>query len=516
MKNKKTKIISIVSLIVLALTVIGATYAYFQAQTGEGSSTDIKINANTTDVFTFETGTAIGINLDQESFASGKGNQSGTTYAKSMLTANNKTNSATEHYYLYLNIKSNTFVYSQDNTKPEILLKITDKNGTEVKPTLEGLEYKTVTDGNEVSQSGYDITTYNDVLPIYENKEITTTSSVTELWNISITFINYDFDQSVNAGKALSASLMIQKEELKYALGDVNGDGSIGITDVIRFTKYFDNPSLFNKYALLAADVNQDSIVNEIDFDILFKYNSNHSIGLPYKNKDAYNITYNLDGGTAAIYLRSKYSSEFESSLDFETNTFSKIKKDGYGFTGWTGSNGTTAEEKVTIEQGTTGDLSYTANWALLGDLNQDGKFNAIDLQMIYKYLENYSVSSSFRKDVADVNRDGIVDFLDFDNINRYIAGRGSVSISYMPDKIYNITYDLDGGKFINDDGLEYNPRNKYYSNSSITQTIAEPVKTGYTFLGWTGSNGDTPRVSFSINLNAAKDLHYKANWQAN
>ena len=514
MKNKKTKIISIVSLITLALTVVGATYAYFQAQTGEGSSTDIKINANTTDVFTFETGTAIGLNLDQESFASGKGNQSGTTYAKAMLTANNKTNTATEHYYLYLNISSNTFIYSQDSSKPEILLKITDKNGTEVKPTLEGIEYKTVTDGKGVSQSGYDITTYNDVLPIYENKEITTTSSVTEQWNLSIIFINYDFNQSANAGKALSASLMIQKEELQYALGDVNGDGNIGITDVIRFMKYFDNPSLFNKYALLAADVNQDNIVNEIDFDILFKYNSNHSIGLPYKNKDAYNITYNLDGGTAAIYLRSKYSSEFESSLDFETNTFSKIKKDGYGFTGWTGSNGTTAEEEVTIEQGTTGDLSYTANWALLGDVNQDGKRNALDSLQLTKFLENETVSEKFRKDVADVNRDGEVDYLDYLNVVRYVSG-DLTDISYFPEETYSITYDLDGGKFLNDDGVEYTPLNKYYS-CDVTGGLPEPVKTGYTFLGWTGSNGDTPKTTVSIRFSRAKDLHYKANWQTN
>ena len=82
MENKKTKIISIVSLIALAITLITATYAYFAAQTGEGASTDIKINANTTDVFTFETGSAISISLNQENFASGTGNQSGTTYAK--------------------------------------------------------------------------------------------------------------------------------------------------------------------------------------------------------------------------------------------------------------------------------------------------------------------------------------------------------------------------------------------------------------------------------------------------
>lgn len=35
----------------------------------------------------------------------------------------------------------------------------------------------------------------------------------------------------------------------------------------------------------------------------------------------------------------------------------------GYTFTGWTGSNGTTAQKTVTIAKGSTGNKSYTANW---------------------------------------------------------------------------------------------------------------------------------------------------------
>ena len=95
MESQKTKIISIASIIALALTLVTATFAYFMAQTGEGKSTDIKINASTVDTLTFETGSAISLNLNQDNFASGAGNQTGTTFAKAMLTANNKTNSAT-------------------------------------------------------------------------------------------------------------------------------------------------------------------------------------------------------------------------------------------------------------------------------------------------------------------------------------------------------------------------------------------------------------------------------------
>lgn len=66
MKNKETKIISIISLIALALTMVIATFAYFMAQTGKGKSTDIKINASTVDTFTFETGSSISLNINQD------------------------------------------------------------------------------------------------------------------------------------------------------------------------------------------------------------------------------------------------------------------------------------------------------------------------------------------------------------------------------------------------------------------------------------------------------------------
>ena len=216
MENQKTKIISIASIIALALTLVTATYAYFMAQTGEGKSTDIKINASTVDTFTFEAGSALNLSLNQENFASGKGNQTGTTFAKAMLTANNKTNTATEHYYMYLNISENTFTYTQDANTPEILLTIKDASGNEIK-SITGLTYKTnVTDGKGASISGFDITTKSGVITLFDNREITTTSSKTEQWNITVTFVNYNSNQAGNAGKSFSAKLMIQKDKTRY------------------------------------------------------------------------------------------------------------------------------------------------------------------------------------------------------------------------------------------------------------------------------------------------------------
>ena len=222
MENKKTKIISIVALVALALTVITATYAYFQAQTGEGSQTDIKINANTVDTFTFETGSAINLSLDQTSFASGAGNKVGSTYASAKLTANNKTNSATNNYNLYLNISDNNFSCTQSTSYPEILLTIKDASNNEI-TSISGLEYKTVTDGKGASISGFDITTKTGLITLLNNREITTTSTKTDTWNITATFVNYNADQSKNAGKSFSGQVLISKDSFdNYTPNTIN------------------------------------------------------------------------------------------------------------------------------------------------------------------------------------------------------------------------------------------------------------------------------------------------------
>ena len=211
MENKKTKIVSIIAIIALVLTVVTATYAYFQAQTGEGSQTDVKINANTVDTLTFETGSSLTFTADQDTFANGKSSLSDTTFAKAILTANNKTNSATNNYNLYLNISDNNFTYTQDTNTPELLLQITDASNNSI-TSIDGLEYKTVTDNKNTSISGFDITNKTGLINLFTNRAITTTSTKTEEWTIKITFVNYNKDQSANAGKSFAGQILISKD----------------------------------------------------------------------------------------------------------------------------------------------------------------------------------------------------------------------------------------------------------------------------------------------------------------
>lgn len=70
----------------------------------------------------------------------------------------------------------------------------------------------------------------------------------------------------------------------------------------------------------------------------------------------------------------------------------------------------------------------------------------------------------------------------------------------------YNISYDLAGGSA--------SSLTKTYNVESNTITLPTPTRTGYTFLGWTGSNGSTPSTSVSITKGSTGDKSYTANWK--
>ncbi len=212
MENKKqTIILSVVAIVALLSLILGATYAYFRASGNSGSSTNVNVTTYTSDLLTFEIGDDIAVYADQTSFASGKGNATGSTYAKATLVANNKTNEATKNYYVYLNISENTFTYTQNESTPELLLTIKDTSGNEI-TSITGLTHKTVTDGKGASISGFDITTKSGVITLFDNREITANPTKTEEWNITVTFVNYNANQTGNAGKSFNAKLMIQQE----------------------------------------------------------------------------------------------------------------------------------------------------------------------------------------------------------------------------------------------------------------------------------------------------------------
>ena len=231
MEKKKAKLFSAIALVALAMLVVGATYAYFQNQYGSASNANVKVTTYTTDMLTFETGSNISVTAGQDDFASGKGNRTGSTFARATLQANNKTNTATANYYMYLNIETNTFTYTNTGT-PELLLQVIDKTSGNPVTSITGLNYVTVTDGKNTSISGFDITTKKGLIALFSNKEISASPKTVEEYTITITLVNHNFDQNINTGKSFNSKVIIQKERLITSVSDVAKSGDNLVTAI--------------------------------------------------------------------------------------------------------------------------------------------------------------------------------------------------------------------------------------------------------------------------------------------
>ena len=146
----------------------------------------------------------------------------------------------------------------------------------------------------------------------------------------------------------------------------------------------------------------------------------------------------------------------------------------------------------------------------LIGDANCDGEISGLDSSIISRYVDNLSVDKISLKN-ADVNLDGEVNEVDSTIILYYIAHKDSedaITLPYDAGKVYKITYDLDGG--VLNDG-SHNPGS--YAEISLPFSLSVPTKDGYEFIGWTGSNGDTPELEVRIPKGTTGNLNYKANW---
>ena len=329
MENRKTKIISVVAVVALALTVITATYAYFQAQVGDPAAADVKINANTVDTFTFASGSAISFSINQDNFASGAGNQTGSTYASATLTANNKTNTATEHYYLYLNIESNTFTYSINESTPEIIMTITDSTGTEI-TDISTLNHVIVTGANGTQVSGYDITSKNGLITLFNNREITTTSSKEEKWNITITFVNYDASQNANAGKSMSAKVMIQKEKINLLADYVKSQytGTQGENSIYYHDANLTNGAGDNSYRYAGGDYVLTEAGKATGATMMIGYNNTVTTALIdfYCNGTKQYVGYTCDASQAHYYLIKGDTTQYQTYKE----TLNKAVEKGY------------------------------------------------------------------------------------------------------------------------------------------------------------------------------------------
>ena len=130
----------------------------------------------------------------------------------------------------------------------------------------------------------------------------------------------------------------------------------------------------------------------------------------------------------------------------------------------------------------------------------------------LYDYIDGSDniVYNVLDKTIASVGDDGIITPLKNGtttiHITSYYDGydddiKLTVNLSNTN---YTITYNLNGG-------IVDNPTT--YTINSNTFTLKKPTKNGYTFVGWTGSNGNTLQLEVTITKGTTGDLIYNANW---
>ena len=218
--NQVLYVLSILIIGILLLLIARITYAYLapRIQSALGNVTTI---SDTVDDFKLELGKPLSLNATATTLPESGSNLVVTSTEIAKLKANSTKKTANYNYYLYLQITNNTFKYS-DGTTPEIILTITDPNGNEI-TSLDNLTY-----GTYNGVSGFDVTTTTGIFTIANNYEITSNSSTTYTehdWNITLTYLNLNIDQSGNYGNSFETKLYLQKEKMITSISDVAKSG---------------------------------------------------------------------------------------------------------------------------------------------------------------------------------------------------------------------------------------------------------------------------------------------------
>lgn len=221
-----------------------------------------------------------------------------------------------------------------------------------------------------------------------------------------------------------------------------------------------------------------------------------------------YTIRYNHNNGVAADNP-SAYTIESEDII------LKAPTRAGYRFTGWTGTGLSAPTLTVTIPMGSTGNREYTATWEANTNrvlFHANGGKGEMSAQSI-KTDETVPLASNLftREGYTFVGwaeeQSGEVEYSDGAN---YTMGAESEYTLYAVWRTveYTISYTLNGGSVSGNPGS--------YTIESDTFRLENPVRAGYTFIGWTGTDLAEPTLAVTVVRGSTGNREYTANWQAN
>ena len=231
-----------------------------------------------------------------------------------------------------------------------------------------------------------------------------------------------------------------------------------------------------------------------------------------------YKINYVLNGGTNSAENPDSYN-VYSGDILLEDPV-----RNGYTFDGW--------QEGVIIEEGSVGDLTFTAVWtAIRYDINIFDGVNE-EPKVINYTIESEDIVISIGADtengaeysytVGNVLKTVSINHRGYHLLGWYegsddtlsnpiiTVSSGTTGNKYFVSKWqiieYSITYDLDGGVINEGD----NPEN--YTVESGGVVLVHPTRTGYNFTGWENGGGG---IIYVIPDASVGDISLRATWAA-
>ena len=179
----------------------------------------------------------------------------------------------------------------------------------------------------------------------------------------------------------------------------------------------------------------------------------------------------------------------------------------GYIFLGWTGEGITEPQKTIEIPQGSTGDRTYTANWQVIEytvtlDVSGGDPLDPITYTVETPVILPTPTSTGYTflgwtGEGETAPQPTLVLLKGTTGDKMYFANWEVNS--------YAITLDTSGGNAL--DAISY-------TVTSSPIKLPTPVRTGYTFLGWTGEGIVNPQTEVIIPTGSTGNKAYTANWK--
>jgi len=226
--------------------------------------------------------------------------------------------------------------------------------------------------------------------------------------------------------------------------------------------------------------------------------------------RNFYTIKYDLDGGF--VYP------ENPTVCNIETDSFTLANpiKPGCIFKGWTSSNVSGGPfETVNISTGLRGsakNINFTANWEIIVyNISYEGLDGAVIEENPNSYtVESASFTLNNPSKTACIFKGWAGPALDKLEMNVTIEKGSTENRNYIANwkaTAFSIIYEgLDGAT------IEENPNS--YTVESASFTLNNPSKTGYEFIGWTGTGLDRLEMNVTIEKGSTDNRNYIANWE--